>query len=224
MWKSVLLDIDGTLLDSNAAQAHAWEDAFAERDYNIPFESIYPLVGMGGDKVLQQLVPGLSDKEGIGQELTKRRKEIFRQRYLSTVQPTPGGREFVQRIKEAGMQTVVATSAEGDELQALLKAADVDDLIEEQANSSDAEGSKPEPDIVQAALEKSGSSPEESIMVGDTPFDIESATKAGVAAIAFRSGGHDADLNGAVAVYDDPADLLAHWDESPLAQRERVLR
>jgi phosphoglycolate phosphatase-like HAD superfamily hydrolase len=96
--------------------------------------------------------------------------------------------------------------------------------MEEQATSSDAEGSKPEPDIVQAALEKSASAPRDSIMIGDTPFDVEAASKAGVAAVAFRSGGHDTDLNGALAVYDDPADLLAHWDESPLAQKEHALR
>jgi HAD superfamily hydrolase (TIGR01549 family) len=222
VWKSVLLDIDGTLLDSNAAQAHAWEEAFAERGYNIPFESIYPLVGMGGDKVLERLAPGLSDKDGVGKELTKRRKEIFHQQYLPTVKPTPGARELVERIKESGMKPVVATSAENDELQALLKAAGVDDLMDEQADSSDAKGSKPEPDIVQAALNKSGSAPQEAIMIGDTPFDVESAERAKVAAIALRTGGHDADLDGALAVYDSPADLLEHWDESPLAQREHV--
>jgi HAD superfamily hydrolase (TIGR01509 family) len=224
MWKTVLLDIDGTLLDSNASHAHAWEDAFAEQGYHIPFNTIFPIVGLGGDKLLARLTPGLSDKEGVGKEIAQRRKEIFQQRYLPTVKPTPGAGELVRRIKQAGMTPVVATSAENDELHALLQAAGVADLMEEQANASDASGSKPDPDIVQAALEKSSSAHQESIMIGDTPFDIEAARKAGVAAIAFKSGGHDADLEGALAVYENPADLLAHWDESPLGQTRAVVR
>lgn len=225
MLKTVLLDIDGTLLDSNAAQAHAWEDAFAERGYHIPRDQVFPLVGLGGDKVLERLTPGLSDKEGVGKEIAQRRKEIFQQRYLSSVKPTRGTRELVERIGQLGMTPVVATSAESDELQALLKAAGVADLIETEANSSDASGSKPDPDIVQAALEKSGSDPQESIMIGDTPFDVEASQKAGVPSIAFRSGGHDeSDLAGALAIYDDPADLVQHWDESPLGQTATVAR
>lgn len=224
MWKTVLLDIDGTLLDSNAAHSHAWEDALAEHGYSMPFEAIFPLVGLGGDKLLQRLTPGLSDKEGVGKEIAQRRKEIFQQRYLAGVKPTPGARALVERIRQAGMTPVVATSAENDELQVLLKASGVEDLIDEQASASDASGSKPDPDIVQAALEKSGSAPHESIMIGDTPFDVEAARKAGVAAIGFRWGGHDADLGGALAIYDDPADLLRHWDESPLGQTELAVR
>ena len=194
MWKTVLFDIDGTLLDSNAGHAHSWEEAFAEHGYHIPFDVIFPLVGLGGDKLLERLTPGLNDKEGLGKEIAQRRKEIFRQRYLPEVKPTPGARELVERVKQAGMTPVVATSAENDELQALLEAAGVADLFDLQANASDASGSKPDPDIVQAALDKSGSDPRESIMLGDTPFDIEAARKVGVPTIAFRSGGHDADL------------------------------
>jgi HAD superfamily hydrolase (TIGR01509 family) len=220
MWKTVLLDIDGTLLDSNAGQAHAWEDAFAERGYSIPWDAIFPIVGLGGDKLLAQLETGLSDKEGIGKEIAQRRKEIFRQRYLPGIKPTLGARELVERLKQEGMTPVIATSAEGDELEALLDAAGVADLIDLRATASDASGSKPDPDIVHAALEKSESTPQESIMVGDTPYDIEAARKEGVAAIAFRCGGHDDDLKGALAIYDNPADLVRSWNESPLGQMQ----
>ncbi len=160
----------------------------------------------------------------MGAEIVQRRKEVFRDRYLSTLQPTPGARELVQHIKEAGIQVVIATSADKDELEMLLEAAGIEDLVEEKANASDAEGSKPDPDIVQAALDKSGSRPEESLMIGDSPFDIESAGEAGVATIALRCGGRDSGLEGAIAVFDDPADLLAHWNESPLAQPEHADR
>src|SRR5947209_4338956 len=166
MLKTVLLDIDGTLLDSNAAHSHAWVDAFNEHGYDIPFDSIFPLVGLGGDKLLERLTPGLSDKEGVGKEIAQRRKEVFQQRYLPSVKPTRGARALVERIKQAGMTPVVATSAEGDELQGLLKAAEVEDLIGTQATASDVSGSKPDPDIIQAALQKSESDPQESIIIG----------------------------------------------------------
>jgi HAD superfamily hydrolase (TIGR01509 family) len=220
MWKTVLFDIDGTLLDSNAGHAHAWIEAFAEHGYTISYDAIFPIVGLGGDKLLEQLVPGLSDKEGVGKEITQRRQEIFQQRYLPGVKPTPGARALVERVKQAGMTPVVATSAKVDELQALLEAAGIADLIEESATASDASGSKPDPDIVHAALEKSESNSQSSVMIGDTPYDIEAAQKEGVPTIAFRSGGHDADLEGALAVYDNPADLVRHWDESPLGQMQ----
>ena len=222
MWKYVLLDVDGTLLDSNQAHSRAWEEAFAAYGYAISADVIYPLVGLGGDKLLARLTPGLSDKEGVGKEIATRRKAVFHEKYLRTVHPTPGARNLIVRIKTDGMVPVVATSADDDELASLLSAARVADLIDEQANASDAEGSKPDPDIVQAALQRAGAKPAEAIMVGDTPFDVEAAEKCGLQAIGFRSGGHDADLYGALAVYDDPADLLAHWDSSPFGAREAV--
>ncbi len=218
MPKTVLLDIDGTLLDSNAAHARAWVDAFAEHGREVPFDSLHGLIGMGGDKVLDKVAPGLSEEEGEGHEITQLRKKIFLDRYIKDLKPTPGARTLVERIKAEGMKPVIATSASGEELEALLKQAGVADLIETQATSDDANQTKPDPDIIDAALEKSQSRPEESIMIGDTPYDVESAKKAGVRMIAVRCGGHDSDLQGADAVYDDPADLVRHWNESPLVR------
>jgi HAD superfamily hydrolase (TIGR01509 family) len=173
---------------------------------------------MGGDKLLARLVPGLSDEEGEGKQLADRHKQIFLQQYGPQLQPTPGARDLVQRIKQSRLKPVIATSAKSEELKALLKAAQVEDLIEEKADSDDAAESKPDPDIVHAALRKSGSKPEESLLIGDTPYDLEAANRAGVAVIAVRCGGHDDDLKGALAVYDDPVDILRHWDETPLGQ------
>ena len=114
---------------------------------------------------------------------------------------------------------MVATSSSGDELHQLLRQARVDDLIEKATSSSDAENSKPDPDIIQAALKKGKLRPQDSVMLGDTPYDIEAAGRAGVPTIALRCGGwwDDAALAGAVAIYDDPAALLADIDRSPLA-------
>lgn len=112
----------------------------------------------------------------------------------------------------------VASSARHEDLEALLKIASVPELLESSTSSKEVDRSKPDPDIVAAALSKLGTPPDETVMIGDTPYDIESGNRAGVRVIALRCGGwHDDDLRGAIAVYDDPADLLARYDESPLA-------
>lgn len=219
MLRGILLDIDGTLLLSNDAHARAWVAAFANHGYAVSFDRVRSLIGMGGDKLLPAIVPGLSDQQGEGKQIADERKTLFRQRELADLQPAPGARELVERLDRAGLKLVVASSASGDELDSLLQAARVDDLIDTATTSSDAKESKPDPDIVAAALDRSDLRAEEVLMIGDTPYDVESAARCGVGLIAVRCGGWDDDrLDGALAIYDDPADLLAHWRESPLDQ------
>ncbi|HEU4457111.1 MAG TPA: HAD family hydrolase [Longimicrobium sp.] len=215
--RAAILDIDGTLIDTNDAHAHAWVDVCAEFDIQVPFGRIRPLIGMGGDKVLPRLTGEEEDSER-GKEIKERRGEIFRERYLPSCRPFPQARELLQRMRDQGLTLVVATSASRDDMGALLKTIGVEDLIEARTSSSDAEASKPEPDIVEAALEKAGCAPNEAVMLGDTPYDIESAGRAGVACIALRCGGwwKDDDFRDAAAIFDDPADLLQHYRESPL--------
>jgi len=214
--KGVIFDIDGTLVDSNDAHAQSWVDTFAEAGRNVPFAVVRPLIGMGADKLLPKTI-GIRHDSEEGKKLTKRRSEIFREKYLPRLRPLPGARDFVLRVREDGLKAIVATSAKDEELKGLLKAAGVEDLMEEKATASDATRSKPDPDIVEAAVAESGISPKHLVMIGDTPYDIEAATAGGVRAIAFRSGGwDDASLKGAVQIYDGPADLLAHYDESLL--------
>jgi HAD superfamily hydrolase (TIGR01509 family) len=154
--------------------------------------------------------------------LIKRRSEIFRKKYLPNLRPLDGSRALVLRVRSDGLKPIVATSAKDEELNGLLEAAEVADLMEEKATASDAKRSKPDPDIVEAAVEESGIAPANLVMIGDTPYDIEAAARAGVRAIAFRSGGwSDEALHGAVEIYDGPADLLARYDSSLLGrQRE----
>jgi HAD superfamily hydrolase (TIGR01509 family) len=218
--KAVLIDVDGTLLDSNDAHTRAWVDVLERRGHDVSFEQVRSLIGKGGDKLLGETV-GIDDESDEGESISDERKALFREDLLPTLKPTPGARALLERLRDDGLQLVVATSAAGEELEALLKQAGVDDLIEDAATSSDAEGSKPDPDIVLAALDKAGVAARDAVMLGDTPYDIESARKAGVATIALRCGGFWSDdaFEGAAAVYDDPADLLAHLDESPLARR-----
>jgi len=218
-FQGVILDIDGTLVLSNDAHAQAWCKAFAESGYDIPFERVRPLIGMGGDQVIPKLVPGLNDQEGEGKIISNRRKDFILNHYALTLAPTKGARDLVLKLKGAGLQVVIASSATEAELEMLLKVAQIEGLISEATTSSDAEASKPAPDIVAVALSKLQIEPSQVVMIGDTPYDIESAGKCGVAVIAVRCGGFDdSQLVGALAIYDDPADLVAHYDDSPLSK------
>ncbi|MBA2749638.1 MAG: HAD family hydrolase [Tatlockia sp.] len=219
--QGVLLDIDGTLVLSNDAHAQAWVEAFAEYGYEIKFEDVRPLIGMGGDQLIPRILPELSGKEGVGKKAADRRKELIIEKFSAKLAPAPGSRELVQRLKQEGFKLVVASSASSEELSSLLKAAGVEDLLSEEpkTTSNDAEATKPEPDLVQVALSKGQLQPEQAIMLGDTPYDIQAASKAGVGVIAFRCGDFDdSQLADALAIYDDPADLLEHYDFSPLAK------
>ena len=216
----MILDIDGTLVDSNDAHARAWVEALAEEGIEVPFEKVRPLIGMGGDKLLPR-VSGLEEDSPRGKRIGERRGEIFKARYLPGLKSFPATRELLVKMRELGLKLVVATSAKEDELKPLLKIAGAADLIEEKTSSDDAENSKPDPDIVKAALDESGLSADEAVMIGDTPYDIEAASKAGLKIIAFRSGGwDDAELARAIAIYDGPAALLAQYDSSPLKEND----
>jgi HAD superfamily hydrolase (TIGR01549 family) len=223
--KAAVLDVDGTLLLSNDARAHSWVDAFKESGYEVPFQKVWPLIGVGGDKLILALLHGLSDKEGIGKQIKERTAKIFKEKYASSLKPAPGSRELVQQFQSQGLETVVASSAKKEELDLLLRAARVDDLIKLTTTSSDVDQSKPDPDVVALALEKVKVAPNEALMLGDTPYDIEAAARAGVGTVAVRCGGHtDEELSGAIAIYKDPADLLARYDESPFGTRMAVRR
>jgi HAD superfamily hydrolase (TIGR01549 family) len=215
----VLLDIDGTLIDSNDAHARAWVAALAEHGYVVLFEEVRPLIGMGGDKLLPMLV-GLDSESDEAERISESRAEFF-QRELPALRPTRGARELLVLLKSEGLETAVATSADEKEVEAILQQAGVADLIEAKASSGDADRSKPDPDIVRAALRKSSSYAGHSVMIGDTPYDIEAATRARVSTVALRCGGwwSDEQLRNAIAIYDDPADLVENFGTSPLNVR-----
>ncbi len=213
---AVLLDIDGTLLDSNDAHARAWVRALAEHGYVVPFDEVRSRVGMGGDKLLPQ-VSGLDPDSGEAERIGETRGEIFRCDELPALTPTRGARALLEHLASRDLQLVVATSAAADEVRLLLEQAGVADLIQAASSADDAERSKPDPDIVLAALRTVGRPASHCVMIGDTPYDVEAATRARVPIIALRCGGWtDAALDGALAVYEHPADLLARIAQSPL--------
>jgi len=216
--EGVILDVDGTLVASNDTHAQAWVAAFAAFGYEIPFEQVRPLMGMGGDQVIPRLVPGLSSEEGVGRQIADHRRGLIVNEFSSALAPTQGARELVQKLRDNGLHLIIASSASEQEMDVLLEVAQVKDLVPEITNSSDVDSTKPAPDIVEAALNQAHLQPDRTVMLGDTPYDIESAGKAGVGVIALRSGGFDdQQLQGAIAIYDDPADLLRHYETSPLS-------
>lgn len=215
-----ILDVDGTLIDSNGAHARSYVDAATEMGLEMDLEATRRAIGKGGDRLLPE-VAGVSEDSSDGEQLTRRKKEIFRSRYLPHLQPTPGARALLHRLRDDGVKLVVASSASEDELGPLLERAGLRDLIQNTTSSDDAEESKPAPDIVVAALNKANCPAERAVMLGDTPYDVEAAIHAGVRVIAVRCGGWDDDaLHGAVAIYDDPADILANYDDSALGRRD----
>jgi HAD superfamily hydrolase (TIGR01509 family) len=220
--RAVIFDVDGTLIDSVDAHARAWQEVFARYGVNVPFERVRQQIGKGGDQLMPVFLPrDLIERKG--KEIERERVEIFKSRYLPKVRPFPGSRELIERVKAEGLQVAIASSAKEDELREYLKIARIDDLIEHTTSSDDAERSKPYPDIFQAALAKLGGvSPAEAVAVGDSPYDAEAAGKAGMRAVGVLCGGFpESELRaaGCVAIYKDPADLLAHFDESPLSPR-----
>ena len=214
--KAVLFDVDGTLVDSNDAHAKAWVKAFIEYGVTVGPAHVRRCIGMGGDKLMPE-VSGIEEDSPRGKMIAQRRGDIFKQEFIPKLMPFNGARDLVAAVRERGLTAVAASSASKEDLKALLEVADTVELMDEKTSSDDAEESKPAPDIIEAALQRAKASPAEAIMIGDTPYDIEAARRAGVSTIAFRTGGwKDKDLAGAIAIYDGPWDLLERISESPI--------
>jgi HAD superfamily hydrolase (TIGR01549 family) len=209
----MIFDVDGTLIDSNRAHASAWSDTMTEFGFPGTVDEVRPLIGMGGDKLLGKLTD-LDPHGERAKELLAWRLRRFQEVYLPWIRPFPGVRELFQRLRDDGVRRGIASSGKRDELLPLLAVAGVDDLVDEIVSSDDAHSSKPDSDILLVALHRLGCSAENVRVVGDTPFDVEAATRAKIAIVAVRCGGwDDRNLAGAEIVLDDPAALLAHYDQ-----------
>lgn len=219
MLSAVLLDVDGTLVDSNDAHAKAWVEAFAEFGHSVPFERVRRLIGKGGDKLMPELI-GVESDSGAGKPIAERRAEIFRERHLPGLKAFPRVAELLRRMRDEGLVLQVASSAKKEELDPLLEICGAASLVHGKTSSDDAEESKPDDDIVVAALSRAGVGANEAIMLGDTPYDIEAARGAGVGTVALRSGGwDDVGLAGAVAIYADASEVLERYADSPFGRR-----
>jgi len=220
--EAVIFDIDGTLINSVDLHARAWQEAFAHYGKQFAFDKVRYQIGKGGDQLLPVFLSP-EEIEQFGEELEKHRGELFKREYLPRVEGFPRVRELFERLRAEGCRIALASSAKADELEAYKEKAGIVGLVEEQTSADDVEKSKPHPDVFESALSLLGDPPvERVIVVGDTPYDAEAAGKAGLRTIGVLCGGFpEDDLRGAgcVAIYRDPADLLARLEESPLASR-----
>ena len=224
MTTAVLFDIDGTLLDSIDLHAKAWQEAFQHFGHEIPFDELRSQIGKGGDQLIPMFLHG-KELEEKQKPLEEFRSSLFKKKYLSLVKPFPAVREMFLKVKEQRQQVGLASSGKKDELKTYEKIAKIQDLVEVETSSGDAERSKPHPDIFEAALDRLHGNvrKEEVVVVGDSPYDAEGAKRAGLRCVGVLSGGFPESMlkeAGCVAIYADIADLLRRYDDSPLAAKQ----
>jgi HAD superfamily hydrolase (TIGR01549 family) len=216
---AVLFDIDGTLVDSVDLHAQAWQEAFARYGKDVGYEEIRRQMGKGGDQLLPVF---LSDEEleRFGEELEEYRSSLYQRKFLPWVRPFPQAREILARLKQSGSAVGLASSCKRTELGYYLRMVGGASLVDAATTADDADRSKPFPDVFLPCLEKLGADAARAVAVGDSPFDAESAGRAGITSVGVLSGGfseRELESAGCVAVYQDLAELLARLGTSPLA-------
>jgi HAD superfamily hydrolase (TIGR01549 family) len=215
---AAILDIDGTLVDTNYHHAIAWFRAFRQHGIVLPIWKIHTHIGMGGDQLVESLTDKQTDEEK-GDDIRAAEKALYLA-FIGEVELMEDARELIVDLKDRGHTVVLASSAKEDEVEHYLDLLDARDLADSWTTSADVESTKPEPDLVKAAMEKAGDGAD-AVMVGDTPWDIEAARNAGIETIAVITGGFSrAELEeaGAAVVFESVAELRERLDETPLAR------
>jgi HAD superfamily hydrolase (TIGR01509 family) len=214
---TAILDIDGTLVDTNYQHVIAWARALQRFDIDVALWRIHRLIGMGGDQVVTSLC-GQEVEDEHGDEIRSAESEEY-MRLIGEVRPVEGARDLIIALKDRGHSVVLASSAKDDEVDVYLDLLDVREVVDAWTTSADVESTKPAPDLVQAALKKSGDEPNAAVMVGDTPWDVEAAGKAGLETIAVITGGfseQELTKAGAATVVESVAELLERLDDTRL--------
>lgn len=205
--RTYLLDVDGTLVDSNDVHAEAWAEILAAHGHEVEAARVRPYIGMGGDRLIEELT-GHARDSSANKKIGEERGRLFLEKYLPRVRPLDGARDLVLALRDRGCAFAVASAAKNEELAPLLEIAGISDLVTVRTSSSDVDESKPDPEIIEAALSKLHADGEGAVMVGDTPYDVQAAKRAGIACIGVTSGGWTAkDLVGCIAVFSGPAEL-----------------
>jgi HAD superfamily hydrolase (TIGR01509 family) len=205
---SALLDLDGTLVDTNYHHVLAWSRAFRDSELNPPLWRLHRAIGMGGDKLVSA-VAGDAVENANGDEIRASHKTHYRT-LINEALPLAGTRELLNDLHESGWTIILASSADAEQLDYYLDLLDARHIVDGWTGAEDVPESKPSPDIVQAALEKAGSAPSDALMIGDSVWDIEAASRAGVQAVCLLTGGYSAQElldAGASAVYESLSEL-----------------
>ncbi|HEX4445013.1 MAG TPA: HAD family hydrolase [Galbitalea sp.] len=216
--RAILFDIDGTLVDSNYLHVEAWSRAFDGAGVPVEAWRIHRSIGMDGDQLLESL---LADADDLTRTHARELHSVYYRALGSRLRPFEGARELLERLTDDGFTVVLATSAPQSELASLREVLRVEDAIDVVTSADDVETAKPAPDIVEVALERADVAPDNAIMVGDTVWDMKAATQAGVGGVGVQSGGFSQPAllhAGALAVYENVADLLAKLAGSPLLE------
>ena len=212
---AAILDIDGTLVDTNYQHALAWFRALREHGELLPVWRIHRHIGMGGDHLVEALCGSEVEAEK-GEDIRAVEKERYGE-LIGEVEPFEGARELIEELKDRGHAVVLASSAKSDEVDHYLDLLDARELVDAWTDSSDVEATKPEPDLVHAAIDKAGGG--EAVMVGDSTWDCEAAGRAGIETVAVLTGGFsEAELReaGAVIVFQSIDELRERVGETPL--------
>lgn len=207
--KAVLFDIDGTLVDSNYLHVDAWSRAFEQVGHPVEAWRIHRSIGLDSDRLLETLLG--DDRDELGDRAKKLHSDLYTE-MNNRLRPLPGAVDLLHALAQAGIRVVLATSAPKDELDTLTEVLDSDDALHATTSSDDVETAKPEPDIVNVALERAGVDASDALFIGDAVWDMKAAGRAGVRAIGVRTGGFGADElmdAGATDVFDDAAAILA---------------
>jgi len=218
MVKAVLCDIDGTLVESNWLHAEAWQRAFAEMGILLDRETVRRQIGKGGDELIPVFVPWWK-RDAVEEPLKRYREWLFRTDFLAQVKPLPKAREFAEELKQRGIRFALASSAKKNDLEDYKRIMHVEDLVDDATSADDVDRAKPHPDVFSATLKRLGLKAKDCIALGDTPYDAESAGKAGLRTIGVETGGWTQDElmdAGCVEVYASVADLLERIDESAI--------
>ncbi|MEU4774260.1 HAD family hydrolase [Micromonospora sp. NPDC023644] len=218
----VLFDVDGTLVDTTYLHTVSWWEALRQTDRPVPMATIHRAIGMGSDKLLDHLLGPERDRSA-DQQLRDAHDTLFAE-YWERLVPLPRAADLLRACAERGLRVVLATSAAEHEVAALRRALAADDVVHTVTCSADARESKPAPDILIAALEQSGLAAERVVFVGDSVWDVAAAGELDIPCVGLTCGGTSrGELAGAgaVAVYEDPAALLATLDDSPVTTRVR---
>ena len=215
--RGVLFDVDGTLVDSNYLHAVTWHAALRTFDHLVPTNVLHRAIGMGSDQMLDHVL-GTERDTSEDEDISQAHKVLYRQHWERLTR-LPGARELVRACADRGLAIVLASSADENELAALKRVLDADELITAETNADDVQDSKPEPDIVGVALERARLTADQALFVGDSVWDGIACERAGVAFIGLTCGGtsaHELRGVGAVEVWQHPADLLDHLADSRL--------
>jgi HAD superfamily hydrolase (TIGR01509 family) len=216
MFPAAILDVDGTLVDTNYHHAIAWYRAFRQHGVILPVWRIHRHIGMGGDHLVRALAGDDVESEK-GDDIRSAEKVLYMS-LIDEVEPLHGSRELIVDLKERGHAVVLASSAKEDEVDRYLDLLDARELADGWTTSADVDATKPEPDLVHVALEKAGAG--EAVMVGDSTFDCEAAGRAGIETVAVLTGGFsERELldAGAACVFKSIPELHRSLDSTPLA-------